>query len=103
MTAERERLSNRHAHEVAQFPFEGILYTATLARFDDHRPAELFLAAGVKHGSTLQHHLDVASIAISLALQHGVSVEALRHAIKIGAIHQALGLFEGSLIKAVVS
>lgn len=101
MTVTRERLPTRHAHEAFRFRFEDIEFTATLARFADGRPAEIFLSAGVRYGSALQHHLDVAAIATSLALQHGVPVETLRRALKVGALYQALSFFDGGAIKAV--
>lgn len=97
----RERLPNRHAHEAVRFRLDGFEYVATLARFDDDRPAEVFVSAGLKHGSALQHHLDVAAITVSLALQHGVPVETLRRALKFGAIYHALSYFDGGPLRAV--
>jgi hypothetical protein len=101
MTGIRERLPNRHDHEAVRFRLDGFEYVATLARFDDGRPAEVFVSAGLKHGSALQHHLDIAAIAVSLALQHGASVDVLRRALKFGALYQALSYFDGGPIKAV--
>lgn len=97
----RERLPNRHAHEAIRFRLDGFEYVATLARFGDGRPAEVFVSAGLKHGSALQHHLDIAAISASLALQHGTPVKALLRALNFGAIYQALSYFDGGPIKAV--
>lgn len=101
MTPTRERLPTRHAHEAVRFRFGNVDYVATLARFPDGRPAEVFVSAGLKHGSDLQHQLDVAAILASIALQHGVSVRVLRAALKAGALYQALSYFEGGPIQAV--
>lgn len=101
MASTRERLPSRHPHEAVRYRHSNIDYTATLARFADGRPAEIFVSAGLKHGSDLQHQLDTAAILASIALQHGVPVRVLRAALKTGALFQALSYFEGGPIKAV--
>ncbi len=101
MTLTRERLPTRHAHEAVRFRFGNVDYVATLARFPDGRPAEIFVSAGLKHGSDLQHQLDTGCILISLALQYGITVSVLRGALKAGALYQALSFFEGGPIQAV--
>jgi ribonucleoside-diphosphate reductase alpha chain len=39
----RHRLPNRRAHELLSFEHSGIRYTAGVGRFEDGRPAEIFL------------------------------------------------------------
>jgi hypothetical protein len=41
--AQRQRLSNRRCHEVIQFEHGGFIYIAGIDRFDNGRPAEVFL------------------------------------------------------------
>jgi ribonucleoside-diphosphate reductase alpha chain len=101
MTAIRELLPNPHTHETIRFRFENMDYVATLARYPDGRAAEVFIAACVRYGSELQRHLDVAAIAVSLGLQHGIPLDTIRRSLKVGAMYQALAFFDGGPIKAV--
>ena len=77
MTAVRKRLPNRRPSHTETLEVAGQAITATVG-FDpaDDRPRELFLTAG-KEGSTLDALLADAAVAISVALQHGVSAQAL--------------------------
>ena len=78
--AQRQRLPNRRCHEVIQFEHGGFTYIAGIGRFADERLAEVFLTAA-KTGTAVEAAArDAASVA-SLALQHGVPVETLRHAL----------------------
>ena len=92
MTA-RERLPNRRASELFGFEYEGHRYTASISRFRDGRVGELFLTCG-KAGTAVSVNADAAAILASLALQAGIPVETLRHAVR-GPIGAALDLIEG--------
>ena len=76
MTA-RERLPNRRRSESFGFECNGLKYTATVSWFDDGRPGEVFLG-----NHKCDSHADAcakdAAIIASIALQHGVSLDALR-------------------------
>jgi ribonucleoside-diphosphate reductase alpha chain len=76
----RERLPNRRGHEGLFFSHGGFDYTAGIGRFDDGRLAEIFLT-GSKSGTTIDAWAHDAAIVASLALQHGVAPETIRHAI----------------------
>ena len=76
----RERLPTRRGHELLDFEHAGIRYTAGIGRFEDGRPAEIFLNTA-KHGSSLDVSARDAAVAASLLLQHGCPVETLRHAL----------------------
>lgn len=76
----RQRLPNRRPHTVFEFEHGGIKYTAGVGRFEDKRPAEVFLNAA-KSGSGMETYARDAAILLSLLLQHGCSIATARHAI----------------------
>jgi hypothetical protein len=90
MSTQRERLPNRRASEVFQFHHEGHSYTASVSRFPDGRLAEVFLDTA-KAGSTIQAHAQNSAVLASLALQFGVSPQAIAHS-TTGPISTALKL-----------
>jgi hypothetical protein len=75
----RERLPNRRESEIFRFEFAGIKHHCSLSRYDDGRPAEIFIDAG-KVNTGVQNIMRDSAIVISLALQFGAPVETLRHA-----------------------
>ncbi len=77
MTPTRARLPNRRPSHAETLEVDGQIITACIG-FDSATgsPRELFLRAG-KEGSLLNSLLDDAAVTISVALQHGVSAEAL--------------------------
>lgn len=79
MTA-RERLPDRRAHELVTFDFAGIRYHAGVGRYGDGRLAELFLNSH-KGGTAADTAAKDSAIVASLALQHGVAVDTIRHAL----------------------
>ncbi len=81
MTAVRKRLPNRRPSHTETLEVAGQAVTATIG-FDpaDDQPRELFLTAG-KEGSTLDALLADAAVAISVALQHGVTARSLAKSI----------------------
>src|SRR5260370_35181233 len=77
--AQRERLPNRRANSSFSFEFEGHRYRATAGRFADGRLAEIFLHVPGKLGTPLQSNADNVAILTSLALQHGIAPNVIRH------------------------
>jgi hypothetical protein len=77
---ERERLANRRANETAEFEIGGHRYVATLGRFPDGRPAEIFLNTK-RTGSELERTTRDAAVLASLGLQFGIPLEVLRKAL----------------------
>jgi hypothetical protein len=77
----RDRLPNRRLAEIFDFEHDGILYRATVGRFYNLRPAELFLNCG-KSGSAAEAAAQDAAIFVSLMLQHGISLAAITHSIR---------------------
>jgi hypothetical protein len=90
---ERIKRPNRRAMEIADFEFDdGQHYTAAISRFQNGNIAEIFLTSG-KFGAAVHMHAQDSEILCSLALQSGVSVATVRHAIK-GPIGYALSSFQ---------
>jgi hypothetical protein len=87
----RQRPPNRRAIEIADFEHAGQRSTAAISRFPNGDIAEIFLTTG-KYGADVHVHAQDSAVLASLALQSGVPVETIRHAIK-GPIGQALALF----------
>jgi hypothetical protein len=79
---ERERLPNRRLAEAFTFkqsPGQKWAWTATIGRFADGRIAEIFLDAGKE--TPLVELAQESAIVASIALQHGVPLDVLRHAL----------------------
>jgi hypothetical protein len=78
--SERRRLPNRRASETFALKCEGLAYLATISRFDDGRLAEIFVA-NHKAGSAADAAAKDAAVVCSIALQFGVPVDVIRHAL----------------------
>jgi hypothetical protein len=76
----RERPPNRRGSIVFEIELHGLRYTATVSRFADGRPAEVFLQ-NHKPGSQSDANARDSAVAASLALQHGCPLEVLRRAV----------------------
>jgi hypothetical protein len=80
LTAERERLPNRRAHTLLNIEASGFRYVAGVGHYDDGRLAEIFLNAE-KGGTAIGDAARDSAVVASLALQHGVDPDRLRHAL----------------------
>ena len=80
MTAKRRRLPDRRGSETFNLQCAGLAYTATISRFDDGRPGEIFLT-NHKAGSYADTNARDSAIACSLALQFGADIETIRKAL----------------------
>ncbi|GEP12274.1 hypothetical protein [Methylobacterium gnaphalii] len=112
----RQRLANKREAETVDFTFSreahgfGLTYTMTVGRFADGRIAEVFLDCHKLASPATDDALEVAHL-ISLALQHGMPVSALVHAVArfedgrpctlIGRVADLLAEFEGAARPAV--
>jgi ribonucleoside-diphosphate reductase alpha chain len=76
----RERLSNRRPCESISFTHGGMKYTASIARYSDGRLAEIFISGG-KSGSDADAAAKDTAVICSIALQHSVPVQTIRHAL----------------------
>ena len=79
--------------------------TITAGFYDDGALGEVFIDTG-KSGADLAHVARDAAVVISLALQHGVSIETIRHAVTrngsepssiVGAVIDALPITRPAL------
>lgn len=70
-----------HRRETQTFAFEhdGLKFTASVGLYPDERIGEVFLNC-VKLGTAADNNARDAAIAVSIALQHGVPLGTLRHA-----------------------
>jgi ribonucleoside-diphosphate reductase alpha chain len=76
----RKRLPNRRGAETFDVICHGSKFTATIGRFADGRPAEIFMR-GEKADSATDTAAKDAAVVCSLALQHGVPIEVIRKAL----------------------
>ena len=81
--APRERLPARRPSATHVIRWEGsddqpTEYSVTVGYYLDGRPGEVF-ANGPKVGSAMQALLEDSCVAVSIALQHGVTPETLAH------------------------
>jgi hypothetical protein len=75
---ERRRLPNRRDSEQIAFECNSLRYVATVSFFPDGRLAEIFIN-NAKQGSHSDSAAKDSAVVCSLALQHGVPVEVIRH------------------------
>lgn len=76
----REVLPNRRAGDSFDFEHGSLKYTATIGYYPDRRVGEIFLNCS-KQGTAADNNARDAAIAVSLALQHGVDINVIRHAL----------------------
>ena len=76
----RERLPNRRPSRQFAFTCNTQKYVATMSFFPDGRLAEIFLS-NAKGGSHSDSAAKDAAVVCSIALQHGVPVDTIRHAL----------------------
>jgi hypothetical protein len=78
--SERRRLPNRRHAETFELEVGGLRYTATIGRFSDGTAAEIFLTNG-KAGSDSDTAARDSAVVASIALQYGVPLDVIRHAL----------------------
>ena len=76
----RQRLPNRRACVSFSFVCHDLDYTATISYFADGRLAEIFLS-NCKAGSHSDAAAKDSGVVCSIALQHNVPVDVIRHAL----------------------
>lgn len=78
--AVREHLPNRRATTLVNIEAGGFRYVAGVGHYDDGRLAEIFLNAD-KGGTAIDDAARDSAVVASIALQHGVEIETIRHAL----------------------
>lgn len=76
----REALPNCRLHETQNFLFRGHTYTLGVGRYADGRVAEVFIDCS-KESSETAHDARDAAVCLSIALQFGTPIEAIRSAV----------------------
>jgi hypothetical protein len=76
----RQRLPNRRTHETITFEHAGLSFSLGVGRHDDGAVGELFLTPD-RSGGALESIARDAAIILSLALQHGVEIDTIKHAL----------------------
>jgi hypothetical protein len=100
--AARERLPDRREHVLIDFTTtDGFRYTAGLGYFEDGRLAEIFLNAD-KIGTAIETAARDSAVVASLALQHGVPPDTIRHALSRNGNGDASGPL-GALLDLLAS
>ena len=92
----RRVLPQRRASETFDLRFWNQNFTVTIGRFPDGVIAEVFIDGG-KTGQDIQSTARDAAVVLSLALQHGTPIEAIRHAVTRSSSGEA-----ASILGAVV-
>ena len=80
MSETRRTLPQRRASETFDLRFWSQNFTVSIGRYPDGMIGEVFIDGG-KTGQDIQSTARDAAVVISLALQHGVPVADLRHAV----------------------
>jgi|SRR5579862_3751216 len=100
--AARDRLPDRREHTLVSFTTsDGFRYTAGLGYFEDGRLAEIFLNAE-KIGTAIETAARDSAVVASLALQHGVPPDTIRHALTRNGNGEASGPL-GTLLDLLAS
>lgn len=105
----REALPQRRPAETHTLRFWNQDFTVTVGSYADGRPAEVFVD-GAKTGADTAATARDAAVLLSLALQHQVPLETIRHAITragnggepasiLGAIVDHLAIDAGELVR----
>jgi hypothetical protein len=76
----RQRLPDRRASETFGFECNHLTYRCTISRFADGSLAEIFIC-NAKAGSHSDAAAKDAAVVASIALQFGVPVDVIRHAL----------------------
>ena len=76
----RRTLPQRRAAETFDMRFWNQPFTVTVGFYADGAPGEVFVDGG-KSGQDIQSTARDAAVVLSLALQHGVTIEVIRHAV----------------------
>jgi hypothetical protein len=88
--AGRERLASRRESETIGFWCAGFNYTATISRFADNSICEIFINSE-KCGSDADTNARGSAMVCSIALQHGLPLDTIKHALTRDARGAASG------------
>ena len=101
----RRALPNRRPCETFKIEADGLRYFVSVGYYDQARtePGELFLNAATKIDSGADVAVSDAAVAVSIAIQYGVPIDVLRHAMKRNSNGAARGPLGAALDRLVES
>lgn len=96
--SERQALPMRRHCETFEIDFGGLSkrHTVTVGYYDDGRPGEVFINGG-RSGEVVEAIARDGAVVLSMALQHGVSLETIQHSLTRDSFDKPL-----SIVGAVV-
>ena len=97
----RRTLSQRRASETFDLRFWSQNFKVTVGFYPDGTPGEVFIDGG-KTGQDVQSTARDAAVVLSLGLQHGVSIESIRHAVTRDSSGGAVSIL-GATIDAIAT
>src|SRR6476659_10208622 len=97
----RRTLPQRRAAETFDLRFWNQLFTVTVGFYADGTPGEVFLD-GCKTGNDIESIARDAGVLLSLALQHGVPPETIRHAVTRGASEEPASIL-GAVVASITT
>ena len=97
----RRTLPQRRAAETFDLKFWSQPFTVTVGFYADGTPGEVFVDA-CKTGNDIESIARDAGVLLSLALQHGVPPETIRHAITRGASEEPASIW-GAVVDSITT
>ena len=97
----RQVLPRRRAAETFDLRFWNQPFTVTVGFYADGTPGEVFID-GCKTGNDIESIARDAGVLLSLALQHGVPPETIRHAVTRGASEEPASIL-GAVVDSITT
>ena len=97
----RRVLPQRRAAETFDMRFWNQPFTITVGLYADGTPGEVFIDGG-KTGQDIQSTARDAAVVLSLALQHGVPPETIRHAVTRGTLEEPASIL-GAVVDSITT
>ena len=97
----RRALAQRRASETFNLRFWNQLFTVTVGFYPDGTLGEVFVGVG-KTGNDIQSIARDAGVLLSLALQHGVPPETIRHAVTRSASEEPASIL-GAVVDSITT
>ena len=97
----RRVLPQRRAAETFNLRFWNQLFTVTVGFYPDGTPGEVFIN-NCKTGNDVESIVRDAGVLLSLALQHGVPPETIRHAVTRGASEEPASIL-GAVVDSITT
>jgi len=99
----RQSLPMRRRCETFQIAFGGLskMHTVSIGYYEDGTPGEVFIDGG-KSGEMVEAIARDGAIVLSLALQHGVEMATIKHALTRDSFNQPTSI-DGAVVDRLIS